>query len=343
MASVLDILLAQVRREVRKPIYTSPSRSYETRNIVRQSGTKQAKAELETEKQIKVQKSLEEQGIDDSCKIDVNQNIHTDRQLQESHDIHEINELVTERNVSTVQELEKEDLLLNQIDEFREKAKQLQDLLLSKESKAQELQTLVNERQDKAEELEQLLNARKEEANQIMRVFNQRVDDLTAKVTGKMTEMEVSISHQVLQAKNASVAQLEANRKLNEEQIEASKKLNEEQLAKNKQFLEEQAIANKKLSEGQIAEVKVLLDTATTQLDSIKTDLSEKVHSENVKCYRNIQDLFTEFDSKIEKMDAMEKGVDSIRGYVKCLTWFSIINFVVLVGFILYSLGVFNF
>ena len=52
------------------------------------------------------------------------------------------------------------------------------------------------------------------------------------KVTGKMTEMEVSISHQVLQAKNASVAQLEANRKLNEEQIEASKKLNEEQLAK---------------------------------------------------------------------------------------------------------------
>lgn len=342
MASVLDILLAQVRREVHKPIYTSPSRSYEKRSVVHQSEVKKVKTTQEREK-VKKQTPLEERTMDGNCKTEVNHDIHTNQQIQESQDIHEISELVTERNVSTVQELEKEDLLLNQIDEFREKAKQLQDLLLSKESKAHELQTLVNERQDKAEELEQLLNARKEEANQIMRVFNQRVDDLTAKVTGKMAEMEVSISHQVLQAKNASVAQLEANRKLNEEQMEANKKLSEEQLAKNKQFLEEQAIANKKLSEGQIAEVKVLLDTATTQLDSIKTDLSEKVHSENVKCYRNIQDLFTEFDSKIEKMDEMEKGVDAIRGYVKCLTWFSIINFVVLIGFILYSLGVFNF
>ena len=35
--------------------------------------------------------------------------------------------------------VEKEDFLLSQIDEFREKAKQLQDLLASKESKAQEL------------------------------------------------------------------------------------------------------------------------------------------------------------------------------------------------------------
>ena len=82
---------------------------------------------------------------------------------------------------------------------------------------------------------------------------------------------------------------------MNEEQTASNRKLNEEQIAANKQFLEEQAIANKKLSEGQIAEVKELLENATSQLESIKTDLSEKVHTENVKCYRNIQDLFNEF------------------------------------------------
>ena len=343
MANILDGLLAQIRREVHKPTYTSASRNSKPRNVVRQGENKSLKVTKDSGELLKRYESLEEQNVDGRQKITGNQTGYADWDMQENQEMHEISELVTERNVSTVQELEKEDLLLNQIDEFREKAKQLQDLLLSKESKAQELQTLVNEREDKAQELEQLLKARKEEANQIMRIFNLKVDELTAQVTGKMTEMEASISNQVLQAKNASVAQLEANRKLNEDQIEASKKLNEEQLAKNKQFLEEQAIANKKLSEGQIAEVKVLLDTATTQLDSIKTDLSEKVHSENVKCYRNIQDLFNEFDSKIEKMDAMEKGVDAIRGYVKCLTWFSIVNFVVLVGFILYSLGIFNF
>ena len=137
--------------------------------------------------------------------------------------------------------------------------------------------------------------------------------------------------------------QLEANRKLNENQIAASKKLGEDQIEAGRQFIEEQTAANKKVSDEQVAEVKALLENATSQLDSIKTDLSEKVHSENVKCYRNIQDLFNEFDSKIEKMDEMEKSVGAVKGYVKVLSWFSIINFVMLVAFILYSLGVFNF
>ena len=43
--------------------------------------------------------------------------------------------------------LENNDFLLTQIDEFREKAKQLQELLLSKESKVKELQTIVAERE----------------------------------------------------------------------------------------------------------------------------------------------------------------------------------------------------
>jgi len=184
--------------------------------------------------------------------------------------------------------VEKEDFLLSQIDEFREKAKQLQNLLTSKESKVQELQNLVNEREDKAQELEQILSERQEEADEIVSDFSKKVDELAERVTAKMNEIEISVSKQV-------------------------------------------------------ADVKALLENATSQLDSIKTDLSEKVHSENVKCYRNIQDLFNEFDSKIEKMDEMEKSVGAVKGYVKVLSWFSIINFVMLVAFILYSLGVFNF
>ena len=58
---------------------------------------------------------------------------------------------------------------------------------------------------------------------------------------------------------------------------------------------------------------------------------------------RIFQRKFNEFDSKIEKMDEMEKSVGAVKGYVKVLSWFSIINFVMLVAFILYSLGVFNF
>ena len=252
-------------------------------------------------------------------------------------------EAASQKRERIPKEVEKEDFLLNQIDEFRDKAKKLQELLSMKENKVQELQSIVSEREDKAQELQNILTERQEEADKIVTEFTKKVDELAGSVTSKMDEIERNISGQVAEVKRASEEQLEANRKLNEDQIAANKKLSEEQLATNKQFLEEQAIANKKLSEGQIAEVKVLLENATTQLESIKTELSEKVHSENVKCYRNIQDLFNEFDSKIEKMDAMEKGVGSIRGYLKCLSWFSVLNFVLLIGYILYTLGVFNF
>ncbi len=50
---------------------------------------------------------------------------------------------VQERKVNVVS---REDFLLSQIDEFRERAKQLQSLLDSRETEAQELQTLVDER-----------------------------------------------------------------------------------------------------------------------------------------------------------------------------------------------------
>ena len=183
----------------------------------------------------------------------------------------------------------------------------------------------------------------KEEADKIVTEFGRKVDALADKVTTKMAEIEAGLSGQVADIRKTSEEQIALNRRMNEEQTASNRKLNEEQIAANKQFLEEQAIANKKLSEGQIAEVKELLENATSQLESIKTDLSEKVHTENVKCYRNIQDLFNEFDSKIEKMDEMEGGVDSVKGYVKLLSWFSILNFVVLIIFILYSMGVFHF
>ena len=248
--------------------------------------------------------------------------------------------------------VEKDDFLLSQIDEFREKAKQLQQLLAAKESKVSELQSIVSEREDKAQELAQILTER-QEADRITTDFNQKVDNLVAKVTDKLTEMEISISNQIYGIEQAGETQLEANRRLNAEQIEASRnlsgeqiaairELSEEQILRNKQFLEEQAIANKRLSEGQLAEVRTLLEDATAQLDSIKTDLSEKVHSENVKCYRNIQDLFNEFDTKIEKMDEMERGVGSIRGYTKFLTAFSALNVILLIVVLLFSAGVFR-
>lgn len=288
-------------------------------------------------------------------------------------DDYHVAEMPIEERTSTTVENEA-DFLLSQIDEFRERAKKLQELMASKESKAQELENLVSEREDRANALEQVLTERQEAADGLLSDFTRKVDILAESVTDKMADIEKNISEQVAGAKIANEEQLAESRRLNEEQLaanrrffedqtEENKKLFEEQLATNKKFLEEQtaenkklfdeqlatikqsleeqAIANKKLSEGQIAEVKTLLETNMPQFESIKTELSEKVHSENVKCYRNIQDLFTEFDSKIEKMDNMEQDVGNVKKYVKFLSWFSILDFIVLVAFILVVVGIF--
>ena len=103
--------------------------------------------------------------------------------------------------------VEKEDFLLSQIDEFREKAKQLQNLLTSKESKVQELQNLVNEREDKAQELEQILSERQDEADEIVSDFSKKVDELAERVTAKMNEIEISVSKQVADVKRVTEEQ----------------------------------------------------------------------------------------------------------------------------------------
>ncbi len=249
------------------------------------------------------------------------------------------------------EEVEREDFLLSQIDEFREKAKQLQELIAAKETKAQELQSIVSEREDKAQELETILTERQEEADRIVSEFTRVVDSLSGQVTSKMAEIERSISGQVEQLKQTSEEafaagrslneeQFAVSRKLNEEQMAASQKLSEEQISANRMFLEEQAAASRRIGDAQIKEVRELLENTTTQLTTIKAELSEKVHSENVKCYRNIQDLFGEFDTKIEKMDELEQGVGSVKSYAKSLAVFTILNFIILIVVLLCTVGV---
>ena len=150
----------------------------------------------------------------------------------------EIQPEVQERKVNVVS---REDFLLSQIDEFRERAKQLQSLLDSRETEAQELQTLVDERQEKAKELKD------------------------------------------------SLAQIEE------------------------------------------------------QLTTAKTEISEKVHTENVKCYRNISDLFRSMDERLDKLTVMESRMHPGRIFSLMGMILGIVNLVVLLLVLLVSVGVIAF
>lgn len=195
-------------------------------------------------------------------------------------------------------EVAKEDLLLSQIDEFRERAQQLQEMLLSKEHKAVQLQTIVDERAHKADDLQQVLNERQQKADEITLAVGKQIDELIDKVSAKMDEIE-----------NNMTCNLEKGKRVNEEQAK---------------------------------KVYDALSEIQTQLQGMKDEVNEKIHSENVKCFRNIQDLFKGIDDKLDVLGSINGRVKGLRGLVIAALIFALLNFAGLVGMILYTLGLLN-
>ena len=215
------------------------------------------------------------------------QPLQMDRQVQPE---------VQERNVDIVS---REDFLLNQIDEFRERAKQLQSLLNSRETEAQELQTLVDERQEKADELGQILEERQKKADGFTAEVERQIDNLIGKVTAKMEEIEASMKEDVADG-----------RRINEEKAK---------------------------------ELKDSLAQIEEQLTIVKVELSEKVHTENVKSYRNISDLFRSMDERLDRLTIIENKLDPIRIFAMTGVILGGVNLVVLIIVMLIGLGVIAF
>ncbi len=217
-------------------------------------------------------------------------------------------------NTSEDKNVGKDDYLLNQIDEFRDKAQQLQDLLLSKESKVMELQNIVDEREGKAKELESILTERQKQADGI-------AEDMAKEVTAEITSQIDVIIERVTS-------------KIDELSVTIGKDLGDGQ----------------KLTEQQYAELKATLDetlpSLNTQLDTLKSDLSEKVHSENVKCYRNVSDLIKPLEDKLELLKNTEQNIEykanAIKKSTTALMVLTIINLLGIVAVALLELDIFR-
>lgn len=195
-------------------------------------------------------------------------------------------------------DMDKEDFLLNQIDEFREKAKQLQNLLTNRETKVKELQNIVDEREGKAQELQDILEEKQKQADSVNAEVSKQMEILIAKIDEKLDQVCETIDDKVDSLKETDAV---------------------------------------------TEELKAVLGDTHEQLNKTKTDITDKIHSENVQCFRNIKDLFADQDEKFEQISELKNQIQSTKSYLKVLSWFSIVNFIVLMIYILYSLGVFNF
>ena len=214
--------------------------------------------------------------------------------------------------------VEKEDYLLSQIDEFRAKAQQLQNLLLTKESKVQELQEIVDEREVKAKELAHILDERQKKADGITAEVTQQIDALIDKVSEKMEAIGASLGQD-----------LQEGQKLNERQIE---ELKDTLGVLNSQQMEEIKSTLGSLNAQQAEELKNALSELNSQLEVVKSDLSDKVHSENVQCYRNLADLLRSVEEKLDKANEIEQKVISVHKCTVAIIVLSVINMLGLVG-----------
>ena len=202
--------------------------------------------------------------------------------------------------------VEKEDFLLNQIDEFREKARQLQDLFSSQETKVQELQEIVEEREGKAKELSDMIEERQDAAAFVVAGVTTQIEGLIEKVDAKLSEMNDTFAERLADNEENTAEQNEEVRNLLKEQNET---------------------------------LTQTVNGLNGQFDKLENSVCEKVHTESVQCYRNMQVLLEESDKKIEEIRDDLSRISSLRTLIMFTLIFTILNLIGISGVIASILG----
>lgn len=90
-----------------------------------------------------------------------------------------------------------EDMLLAQIDAFRDKAKQLQTLISAKERKVKELEAMVRAKEERNNQLQEELAKKQAEADGIAADVETQVDRMMQTLRGSVDDLEQRIQQQV--------------------------------------------------------------------------------------------------------------------------------------------------
>lgn len=228
----------------------------------------------------------------------------------------------------------KDDFLLQQIDEFRDRAQQLQDLMNCREEEVRQLEQAREAEQARQEqEKERFERMRKrqtladeslyaswqdrgvgiheEQMQKIEQMFKsgeERSRDLTDEVELKIDEMIASVS--------AKLSELDAS-------------------------VRDSVGGEREISAQRAKELKESLVQIQEQLLTLKAELSDKVHTENVKCYRNIQELLKNMEKKLDALCTVEGRVASTRVFAAAALVFAVLDFAAIIGVLLVQLGIF--
>ena len=279
---------------------------------------------------------------EDEGSVQAQENVVLQDSVVEADELEHISEQIGQ-DVTDMIDMKKEDFLLQQIDEFREKAKQLQQLMKNRETKAKELQGVVDEREAKASELDNLIHVRKGEADKIMKNVSVRIDSMSAGVRDEMSDLSESLSKEVSGLTQRLSNELNQSTEKTRQVVEAATQTMIDQNTRSLEGLKEQLeqLDHKE----QISELSTEMNS---QITTLKTDIADKIHAEDVKCYRNIQasmdeqsKLLSEGDEKTrqhiqEQVDSLSLQMRGQSKLLKAAITFSVLNFLGVVGILVY-------
>lgn len=257
------------------------------------------------------------------------------------------------------EKVDKDDFLITQIDEFREKAKRLQEMLNTKETKAKELSSIVEEREAKADELQQILDERQAKADGITAQVAKQIDVLIESVHEKMAEIESSMNANMDSLGNSINANMDnlgssmsgqignLGQSLGSEISGISQNIGSnfdfgDTLEQTRRITEEGTAAVTSAVNEANEHMLQSLTELNDQLVAIKAELSDKVHTENVKCFRNIQDLFKVMGDKVDTVSELEKQIGTTKTFAIISAVLAIINTFGFVAIALYIFGFFS-
>ncbi len=215
-----------------------------------------------------------------------------------------------------------EDELLSQIDAFRDKAKELQDLITERERKVNELgsgQGGMAPSVDMTREFDRM----SESINASLSGIVQRLNQQSTTLNG--IENRIGAQDNMLNGIETRLGTQDGALSGIESKIDSFEGGSGEG-------------ADTASLKEEIAEINRSVEKVISDLDAMKNELSEKIHSENVKVYRNLNDVIKEGSSGEDDKNEILKKIKGAKGTASWAFTFALLDFMGIAGIIVLML-----
>lgn len=222
-----------------------------------------------------------------------------------------------------------------QMDSFKDKARQLQEIINDKQARVDDLERTVADLDRENQKLQDALERSRQETGDYAVDIDEQVNRLSELLGKDMGDMEQRISDRIAELPSQMPSEMQeitfdtdALNQSIERQSQQMEKLfssisdkleaiiNTQKSASNQSFDEVFSDQKSFLSNSMLTQEKKLsesLNGMSRQLDGMKDEISEKIHSEDVKVYRNLQDFIQEQDNSEDEEKKLLKRYKSLR------------------------------